>query len=102
MEKFVDELLVTTLQFWIRKIRRGDCTHEQEKAILNAIESSGDVYGTIDEIAEFFGKTRDAVSSVIKRGYVGSPKRNIAMYSFLRFMRAKPKNWHPKDSESES
>ena len=101
MEKFVDEMLIATLQFLIQKIRRGDCTREQQKAILDTIDSNSDVLGTIDEISEFYGKSRDAVSSVIKRGYVGKPKRNIAMYSFSKFRKAAPPKWHPKSSESD-
>lgn len=29
MEEFVEEMLIATLKFWIKKIRRGDCTREQ-------------------------------------------------------------------------
>jgi hypothetical protein len=39
-EEFVEEMLITTLRFWIKKIKRGDCTIEQEMAILEAIDSN--------------------------------------------------------------
>lgn len=93
MENFVDEILVATLRFWIKKIRRGECTRDQQKAILDAINSAGGALGTIDEIAEFFGKSKDAVSGVIKRRYVGKPKRNVALYSLSKFMKIAPRSW---------
>lgn len=99
-EEFVDEMLVTTLRFWIKKIKRGDCTREQQKAFLDAIDSVGDVQGTIDEIAEFYGKSKDAVNSVIKRNYIGKPKRNVAMYSFSKFRKVAPKSWYKNGQET--
>lgn len=93
MEEFVDEILIATLKFWIKKIKRGDCTREQQKAILDAIDSVGEVDGTIEEIAEFYGKSKDAVNGVIKRRYVGKPKRNVVLYSFSKFRKVAPSNW---------
>ena len=100
MEEFVDELLITTLRFWIRKIKRGECTREQQKAILDAIDSVGEVYGTIDEIAEFYGKSKDAVNGVIKRNYMGKPRRNIVLYSFSKFKAAAPRSWRVKGDKT--
>ena len=93
MGNLVDDILVATLRFWIRKIKRGECTREQQQAVLDAIDSAGGALGTIDEIAEFFGKSKDAVSGVIKRRYVGKPKRNVALYSFSKFMKIAPRGW---------
>ena len=101
-EKFVDELLITTLKFWIKKIRRGDCTRAQEIAALNALDSVGDVQGTIEELADFYGKSKDAVNSVIKRNYIGKPKRNVVMYSFSRFRDAAPRSWRVGGDKSDS
>lgn len=86
-------MLIATLRFWIKKIKRGDCTREQQRAILDAIDSVGEVDGTIEEIAEFYGKSKDAVNGVIKRRYVGKPKRNVVLYSFSKFRKICPPNW---------
>jgi len=93
MEDLVDKILIATLRFWIKKIKRGDCTREQQMAVLNAIESSGGALGTVDEIADFFGKSKDAVNGVIKRRYTGKPRRNVVLYSFSKFIRIAPKGW---------
>lgn len=99
MEDFVDELLIATLKFWIKKIRRGDCTREQQKAILDAIDSNCEIYGTADEIADFYHVPKQAVFDLMKRKYVGKPKRNIAMYSFSKIRDIVPKSWNEKRKE---
>ena len=102
MEDFVDGMLVATLRFWIRKIRRGDCTRGQQKAVLDAIDANADLKATIGELADFYGKSKDAVNSVIKRNYMGKPERNVVLYSFSKFRKAAPKDWHPTTTKSES
>lgn len=101
MVNFVDDILVATLRFWIRKIKRGECTIEQQQAVLDAIDSAGGALGTIDEIASFYGKSKDAVSGVIKRRYVGKPKRNVALYSLSKFMKIAPRSWRVRGDQSE-
>lgn len=96
MDEFVDEMLIITLKFWIKKIRRGDCTREQQKAILDAIDSNCDIYGTADELADFYNVPKQAIFDLMKRKYVGKPKRNIVMYSFSKFRDAAPKSWSVK------
>lgn len=101
-EEFVDILLIETLKFWIKKIKRGDCTREQELAILNAINENGDVYASIDELSEFYGKSKDAVYGIIKRRYPGKPKRNVSLYSMSKFRKCLPNGWRRKSSEQSS
>ena len=102
MDDFVDEMIVATLKFWLKKAKRGDCTREQKMAILNALDSVGGTYGTIDEIADFYGQSKDAVNGVIKRRYTGKPKRNIVMYSFSKFAKIAPKNWRIGGDKSDT
>lgn len=96
-EEFVEDAIVSTLLFWVKKVKRGDCTREQEQAFLDMIDTHANVLGTPDEIADFYGKSKDAVYDVIKRKYIGKPKRNIVMYSFSRFRKVAPKSWKPSD-----
>ena len=101
-DSLVDDMIIETLQFWIRKLKRGDCTREQKKAFLNAIDSHSDSQATIDELAEFYGKSKDAVNSVIKRNYMGKPRRNVVLYSFSRFRDAAPRSWHANTDKSDT
>ena len=99
-EDFVNEALVTTLRFWIKKIKRGDCTREQQLAALNALDSVGGIQATIDELADFYGVSKDAVNGVLKRSYIGKPKRNVVLYSFSKFRKIVPKNWRIRSDKS--
>ena len=99
MEEFVDEILITTLKFWIKKIRKGDCTREQEIAILNALDENHAVYASVDEISALYGKSKDAVNGIIKRRYPEAPKRNVALYSLSKFRKCLPKGWRRKNTE---
>jgi len=94
MEDFVDDMLVETLMFLAKKVKRGGCTHEQKLAALNAMDSVANIEGTIDELADFYGKSKDAVNSVIKRRYIGKPRRNVVLYSFSKFRQIVPPSWH--------
>ena len=99
-EEFVDEMIISTLKFWIKKLRRGDCTAEQKMAVYDALKTSGESYATVDELASFYGQSKDAVHGVIKRRYVGKPRRNIVMYSFSQFSKIIPKSWRVGGNKS--
>ena len=99
-DEFADELIVETLLFWVKKIRHGGCTSEQKRAVLDAMKTVGESYATVDELAEFYGKSKDAVNGVIKRRYIGKPRRNIVMYSFSKFSRLIPDSWRRKNDKS--
>lgn len=99
-DEFADELIITTLLFWIKKLRRGDCTSEQKRAVFEAMQTMGESYATVDELADFYGKSRDAIHGVIKRRYIGKPRRNIVMYSFSKFSKLVPDSWRIKNDKS--
>ena len=55
-----------------------------------------EIYGTIGDFAEFYGKSKDAVNSVIKRRMVQKPKRNVVLYPFHIFAKLIPDSWRKK------
>ena len=61
-----------------------------------ALEANLDVYGTIGDIADYFGKSKDAVNGIIKRNVAEKPKRNIVLYRFKAFLKRAPTNWRTK------
>lgn len=99
-DEFADELIIATLLFWVKKLRRGDCTIEQKRAVFDALQTVGESYATVDELADFYGKSKDAVNGVIKRRYIGKPKRNIVTYSFSKFSKIIPDSWRRKNNKS--
>lgn len=102
MEEIADEIIITTLKFWIKKVRRGDCTREQKLAVVNAFETIDNADATIDDLAAFYGESKDAVKSLIKRNYIGKPKRNVVLYSFAKFRKIVPNKWRVGGRKSDT
>lgn len=93
----MDDLIIEVLELFIRKLKRGECTREQVKSAYTAITENMDIFASADELAEMYGKSRDAVHSVIKRRMIQKPRRNITLYSFKAFRKLVPPSWRRKD-----
>lgn len=76
--------------------RLDHCTMGEAKSVTKAIISNMEIDGTIDDFAEFYGKSKDAVSSVIKRRMIEKPKRNVVLYPFHVFRKIIPPSWRKK------
>lgn len=91
-----NNLLSEILGFYKHKVDTGGCTPEEirnaEKILLENMET----YGTLDDFATFYGKSKDAVSSVIKRRMFQKPRRNVVLYPFHIFVRIIPNSWRVK------
>lgn len=88
-----EDFIIEVLDLFKSKIKRGDCTKEQADAAYRAIIENMDISATADEIAEHYGKSRDAVHSVIKNKMFSKPKRNVTLYNFKEFCRKIPSSW---------
>ena len=87
------EFILEVFDLLRNKFKRGDCTKEQTDAIYRVVSQELPIYATADELAEHYGKSREAVHGIIKRKMIPKPKRNVSMYSFNVFNRLVPKNW---------
>jgi len=76
--------------------RLDDCTMREAKAAYKMFVEHMDIDGTLDDFAEFYGKSKDAVSSVIKRRMIEKPKRNVVLYPFHAFRKIIPDSWREK------
>lgn len=76
--------------------RLDSCTMAEIKSATNLLMSNMEINGTLDDFAEFYGKSKDAVSSVIKRRMIQKPKRNVVLYPFHIFQKLVPDSWHKK------
>lgn len=93
MEK---EYLIQLLDLFKTQLKNGNCSKEQEDALYNALSEIMPVGATADDIAEHFGKSRDAVHSVIKNKMLSKPKRNVTLYNFKEFCRIIPLSWRKR------
>lgn len=91
-----EEFVVEVLELMATKIKNGDCTKQQADAIYNVTSENLSLWATADEMANHFGKTKDAVHSVIKNKMLAKPKRNITLYDFKEFCRKIPSSWRKK------
>jgi len=88
-----DKLLSEILGFYKYKVDNNLCTPEEIKDAEKVLMENMEVYGTIDDFAEFYGKSKDAVNSVIKRRMIQKPKRNVVLYPFHVFQKLIPDKW---------
>lgn len=93
MEK---EYLIQLLDMFKIQLKNGDCTKQQEDAIYHALSEIMPVSATAEDIAEHFGKSTDAVHSIIKRKMFSKPKRNVTLYNFKEFCRLIPLSWRKR------
>ena len=90
----IKEELRTILRFYEKRL--DNCTMAEAKATAEMLMNNMELSGTIDDFAEFYGKSKDAVSGVIKRNLVAKPKRKV-LYPFHAFRKVIPKSWRKKD-----
>lgn len=87
------KILIEILQYYQKKVDEDMCTMEEISAVTKILEENLKVYGTLDDLSEFYGKSKDAVSGVIKRNLLAKPKKNITLYPFHAFQKVIPKSW---------
>ena len=90
------KLLSEILQYYKDKVDNNLCTMEEMESACKVLEENMEIYGTIGDFARFYGQSKDAVSSVIKRRMIDKPKRNVVLYRFHKFRRLIPEKWHRK------
>lgn len=88
-----EEFIIEVLDLIKSKLKNGNCTKEQTDAVYKVMSENLDIFATADEIAEHYGKSRDAVHSVIKNKMFEKPKRNVTLYSFKAFRKLIPSSW---------
>lgn len=88
----VKKLLCEFLGFMKHKIETDGLTLEEQQAMLRLIEDSVPVYATSDDLAGYYGKSRDAIHLIIHRKMLSKPKRRV-LYNFREFRKVVPEKW---------
>ena len=91
-----EEFIFEVLDLFKSKFKNGTCTKEQTDAVYKLMSENLDIFATADELADHYGKSRDAVHSVIKNKMFEKPKRNVTLYNFKAFSRIVPSSWRKK------
>lgn len=87
-ENFVIEIL----EFAISKIKAGKCSPKELGRVAQILSEEMNVEASIEEMAEHFGRSKNNVSNVIHRSYVGKPERKV-VYNFAKFLKIIPSSW---------
>lgn len=90
------EFIIEVLDLFRSKLKNNTCTKEQIDEVYKVVTENMDIFASAEEIARHYGKSTDAVHSVIKRRMFEKPKRNITLYSFKAFRRIVPSSWLKK------
>ena len=90
------EILSEIIGFYKYKIDNNLCTPEEIESATRLMQENMQIDATIDDLARFYGKSKDAVNSVIKRRMIAKPKRNVVLYPFHKFQLLVPESWRKK------
>lgn len=91
-----DQELSEFLGFLKYKVDNNLCLPDEIDSAKKALMENMTIYGTVDNFAEFFGKSKDAVNGIIKRNVLERPRRNVVLHSFQAFLKRVPKSWRKK------
>ena len=94
--EIASKILSEILGFYKYKVDNNLCTMEEINSAISALENDMTIHGTIEDFAKFYGQSKDAVSSAIKRRLIPKPKRNVVLYPFHAFRKIIPESWRKK------
>ena len=86
------KLISEFLGFLKYKVEHDGLTLAEEQFFLSFFEDSVQVFATADEIAGYYGKSPEAVRSVISRKMLSKPKRRV-LHNFNEFRMVVPDKW---------
>ena len=94
MKKFVLDII----DYLRGEVEDDKCTPEQLQKIADFGKNELHALGTIDDIAEFYGQSRNNVSNVISRRPIPKNKRpqRRVLYDMGWFASLVPESWHKK------
>lgn len=87
--------LIEILEYFIFKLKRGDCTVEEAESVTDVLMNNTKLKGTIGDFAKFYNVSESNVRANIARKMVDKPERKL-LYPFNKFSRLIPSNWRKK------
>lgn len=93
---FGKKIILEFLDFLKFKIENDALTAGELESLARMVMENANLYVTIDELSAYYGKSKDAVNSVIKRRMIQKPRRNVVLYSLSAFRKILPSSWREK------
>ena len=74
------------------KVDNDLCTPEELESVARMAAENLNLYGTIEDLAKYYGVPESKVRNTINRKMIEKPKRRV-YYRFLSFRKIVPKKW---------
>jgi len=90
------KIVLDYLEYLTFKVRNDSLTMEEADSLARTFTENLRLIGTIDDLARYYGQSRDNVKVVINRKLLSKPLRRV-FYSFNAFRQIIPKRWLNKN-----
>lgn len=89
---FGKKIIVDFLDYLKYKVESDSLTMEEADSLARAFMENVNLTGTVDDLAGYYGQSRNNVKVVICRKLIPKPVRRV-YYSFNAFRKVVPKGW---------
>lgn len=88
----IKQVILDILDYLRYQVANDRCTAAELQSIYKSAMENLDIEATTQDVADFYGKNRNAVCNIPKRHFVRPPKRRV-YYKFTDFIKHIPKAW---------
>lgn len=89
------QILSEILAYYKYKVDNDLCTMAEMESAQKALTENMQIYGTIDDFANFYGVSPGNVRATISRKLLAKPIRRV-FYPFHKFLKIIPTKWRKK------
>lgn len=89
------QILSEMLDYYKYKVDNDLCTMAEIESAQKALMENMQIYGTIEDLANFYGTSPGNVRATISRKLTARPIRRV-FYPFHKFMKIVPTKWRKK------
>lgn len=89
------QILSEMLAYYKYKVDNDLCTMAEMESAQKALTENMEIYGTIDDLAKFYGTSPGNVRATISRKMIAKPIRRV-FYPFHKFIKIVPAKWRKK------
>ena len=89
------QILSEMLAYYKYKVDNDLCTMAEIESAQKALTENMEIYGTIDDLAKFYGTSPGNVRATISRKLIAKPIRRV-FYPFHKFLKIVPAKWRKK------
>lgn len=89
------QILSEMLAYYKYKVDNDLCTMAEIESAQKALTENMEIYGTIEDLAKFYGVSTGNVRATISRKLLAKPIRRV-FYPFHKFLKIVPSKWRKR------